>query len=491
MEFKGLIEDALGYLVIRGFAKIDDLKKYSISKNYQRFTLDKHISEIKQFYKDGENLYFPEIILSLESNFYPKSKLDKKLNLQNNIKNSFDSNVNNIEKIIDKIDFVSNIKNIEIKLTIKNGIANIIFNDNENNIFGRIDGNHRLEAFDTHTHLQKKVPFCIILFEPDKIQKQEKTLFHNINSKVVPLKIEEVLSSIILDKENFNDEYLSSEFGKSYLFSRKRIDEINIELVAPIIAEQLESIKISAFVKIFELLEKYKPKTNLETFIEIIRKVEFIYRKNKALNSKINSSVCTVFIFYAIYNPDKLGQLENWILKNYFHEITEIEPETIINILENLTKHRKLKIFVAMPYWSHAVVNEYNKLFKEALKEIEQEKDIFYELFPIMRHRGASQRIDQRLLNQIKECDIFVADLTGINQNVLYEVGYAEGLDKPSLLLRTEEDDKEKQLPFDMAQRQYIPYPKGAYYSNIKAILKNNLPTIIDDYQLKKLKLLD
>lgn len=106
-----------------------------------------------------------------------------------------------------------------------------------------------------------------------------------------------------------------------------------------------------------------------------------------------------------------------------------------------------------------------------------------------MRHRGASQRIDQRLLTQIKECDIFIADLTGINQNVLYEVAYAEGLDKPSLLLRTEEDDKEKQLPFDVAQRQYIPYPQGAYYSNIKAILKNNLPTIINDYQLKKLKL--
>ena len=31
-----------------------------------------------------------------------------------------------------------------------------------------------------------------------------------------------------------------------------------------------------------------------------------------------------------------------------------------------------------MPYWSHAIVNEYNKLFKEALKEIEQEKNIFY-----------------------------------------------------------------------------------------------------------------
>ncbi len=480
MKFKGLIGDALGYVVIRGYARIEDIKKYSKAKEYQRTTLVQHIEDIKKFYHDGKSLFFPEIILSLELKFDFTKKSDYTSNLAQDIVNgkNFNSNVDSTKIQLLKPRYQGDITKI----------ANVIIDDNAEGIFGRIDGNHRLEAFITTEHFAQEVPFCIVLFEPDRIQKQEKTLFHNINSKVVPLKTEEVLSSIILDKENFNDNDVIDEFGKSYLFSRKRIDEINIKLVAPIIAEQLESIKISAFVKIFELLEKYKPQTNLEAFIEIIRKVEFIYRKNKALNSKINSSVCTVFIFYAIYNPDKLGQLENWILKNYFHEITEIEPETIINIFENLTKHRKLKIFVAMPYWSHAVVNEYNKLFKEALKEIEQEKNIFYELFPIMRHRGASQRIDQRLLNQIKECDIFVADLTGINQNVLYEVGYAEGLDKPSLLLRTEEDDKEKQLPFDMAQRQYIPYPKGAYYSNIKAILKNNLPTIIDEYQLKKLK---
>jgi hypothetical protein len=257
------------------------------------------------------------------------------------------------------------------------------------------------------------------------------------------------------------------------------------------VAKQLETIKLSAFVEIYELLEQhnYKNKDTIHDFEKALRNVDFIYQKNKALNAKTNASICISFIFYAIFKSDKLIQLENWIVKNYFNEVTEIKSNTIIDIFENLTKNRKLKIFVAMPYWSHAHVNEYNKLFKEALKEIEQEKDIYYELLPIMRYRGASQRIDQRLLKQIKECDIFIADLTGLNQNVVYEVGYAEGLDKPTLLIRTEEEDKEKPLPFDMAQRQYVPYSKGAYYNAIKSILKNNLPTIIDDYNLKKLKL--
>ncbi len=468
-----------GYITIRGTAKFSEIVKYSESKNYQREIIPQHLQEISDYYSRGEDLFFPEVILSLDLKYdftssNAKSGVNPIQDIFNN-KKGFKSNVNDVV-----------VKTLSKRQNILLTIVNVSLNSDEK-IFGRIDGNHRLNANNTQKDYDEEIPFCIILFESDKIQKQEKTLFHNINSKVVPLKTEEVLRSIILDKQNFSDENLKNEFGNSYLFSR-RVNEFNIKSIAPIITEQLENMQISAFVKIFELLEKYKPQTNLEAFVEILRKVEFIYRKNKALNLQINSSVCIVFIFYSVHNPDKLIQLENWILKNYFHEIREIESETIISIFENLIEHRKLKIFVAMPYWSHAVVNEYNKLFKEALKEIEQEKDIFYELFPIMRHRGASQRIDQRLLNQIKECDIFVADLTGINQNVLYEVAYAEGLDKPSLLLRTEEDDKEKQLPFDMAQRQYIPYPKGAYYTNIKAILKNNLPTIIDNYQLKKLK---
>lgn len=478
MKFKGLIGDALGYIVIRGYAKIEDLKKYSTAKEYQRITLPQHIEEIKKFYHDGKNLFFPEIILSLELKF----NFDKK--------SSYSSNLT--QDILDGKNFNSNVDDIKIQLLKPRyqgditKIANIIVPDNAM-VFGRIDGNHRLEAFSASEHFDKEVPFCIVLLDQDRIQKQEKILFHNINSKVEPLKTEEVLSSIILDEENFSGDDLTSEFGESYTFSRE-YSQLNIRMIAPLVAKQLENFQTSAFEKIFTLLAEYKFINSPNNLEEVLRDIEFIYKKNKALYSNLNASICISLIFYAIYDSKKLIQFENWIIKNYFHEIPEITPERIVQIFENLTKNRKLKIFVAMPYWSHAHVNEYNKLFKEALKEIEQEENIFYELFPIMRHRGASQRIDQRLLKQIKDCDVFIADLTGINQNVLYEVAYSEGLDKPSLLLRTEEDDKEKQLPFDMAQRQYVPYPKGAYYSNIKSILKRHLPTIIDDYQLKKQK---
>lgn len=479
MKFKGLIGDALGYIVIRGYARIEDIKKYSKPKDYQRKVLDDHIEDIKKFYHNGKDLFFPETILSLELKFDFKKKEKYSSNLTQDILNgkNFNSNVDSTKIQLLKPKYQGDITQI----------ANVIIDDEAEGIFGRIDGNHRLEAFMNTEHFTKEVPFCIVLLDQDKIQKQEKTLFHNINSKVEPLKTEEVLSSIITDEQNFSDSELESEFGEAYLFSRKH-SKLNLTILVPLLSKQLENFQISSFEKVHNLLYKYEFKNIPFNLDKELRDVEFIYQKNKALNSNINPYICIAFIFYAIYMPDKLNQFENWVLQNYFHEIPEITPDRIIQIFENLTKHRKLKIFVAMPYWSHSHVNEYNKLFREALKEIEQEKNILYELFPIMRHRGASQRIDQRLLKQIKECDIFIADLTGINQNVLYETAYAEGLDKPSLLLRTEEDDKEKQLPFDMAQRQYVPYPKGAYYNSIKNILKNNLPTIIEKHHLEKLK---
>ncbi|MBO4263109.1 MAG: hypothetical protein J5871_00325, partial [Bacteroidales bacterium] len=118
------------------------------------------------------------------------------------------------------------------------------------------------------------------------------------------------------------------------------------------------------------------------------------------------------------------------------------------------------------------------------------------ELIPIMRFRGESQRIDRRLIEKIKECDIFIGDLTTVNNNVIFEIGLAEGNNKKILLIRSKEDtdrlpfdeatalDKGKLIPFDLDKLQYIPYSNSGYYNDIKAIMRNNIPVIVE--QLKK-----
>jgi nucleoside 2-deoxyribosyltransferase len=59
-----------------------------------------------------------------------------------------------------------------------------------------------------------------------------------------------------------------------------------------------------------------------------------------------------------------------------------------------------------------------------------------------------------RIFNQISKADVIVADMTGKNSNVFYEVGYAHALGKIVLLLTQSAED----IPFDLKHHQHIVY---------------------------------
>lgn len=133
------------------------------------------------------------------------------------------------------------------------------------------------------------------------------------------------------------------------------------------------------------------------------------------------------------------------------------------------------------------------------MTEISKKVNYGLELIPIMRFRGASQRIDSRLINMIKKCDIFIGDLTTCNDNVIFEVGLAEGSGKKILLIKAVEEDTDKIpfdeatkldkgviIPFDMDKLQYIPYSNSGYYNSIKGIMRNNIPVIVEQLRNKK-----
>jgi hypothetical protein len=60
----------------------------------------------------------------------------------------------------------------------------------------------------------------------------------------------------------------------------------------------------------------------------------------------------------------------------------------------------------------------------------------------------------ERIYNQISKADFIVADMTGKNPNVFYEVGYAHALDKLVILVTKKDSD----IPFDLKQRRHIIY---------------------------------
>src|SRR5215216_6741008 len=71
----------------------------------------------------------------------------------------------------------------------------------------------------------------------------------------------------------------------------------------------------------------------------------------------------------------------------------------------------------------------------------------------------------QRIYEQIEKADVIVADMTGRNPNVFFEVGYAYALKKRVILLTQQAED----IPFDLKH-----YPHIVYQGKI-ALLKSNL----------------
>jgi nucleoside 2-deoxyribosyltransferase len=64
----------------------------------------------------------------------------------------------------------------------------------------------------------------------------------------------------------------------------------------------------------------------------------------------------------------------------------------------------------------------------------------------------------ERIYNQISKADIIIADMSGKNPNVFYEVGYAHALGKKTILLTQKIED----IPFDLKGYPHIEYKRDS-----------------------------
>jgi hypothetical protein len=72
------------------------------------------------------------------------------------------------------------------------------------------------------------------------------------------------------------------------------------------------------------------------------------------------------------------------------------------------------------------------------------------------------QHILDIIHREIELADLVVADLTGANANVTYEMGYAHGLKKPMIHISVTPPE---QLPFDFRQWPIVAYELGKVHS--------------------------
>ena len=506
MVLRGVLERAFGnILCLRGYARLGDLANISkADENYQREIVDEHKEEVVSFLNGGQYTFFPELILgvSLANLGLSTEEIDSLYRVTDTGEAFKYSRIYGISIST----FVKKYGNTEFSRHITASIYNLDRISSQRP-FSRIDGNHRLEAVESAEERVKSynAPFCLALFRnDDECRKFGAVFFHNINYRARPIPEEQNLRVIFDTKDDtgndvFDDEVLKTEksFGRAYYEARRFLRTTDLSVVCNV-ARMAEPFVRTLFLRVFELLDE---KGYGENLLDLVKKA--LPRAEHALSGfdceGFDMGVAVALIYFAVNESGRhIETFVNWIAKNelQFLKNRDVDPYWLISVFEKTHRRGPYEVFVAMPYVSNPHVNDYNKLFKEILDELSDPKKngdgIEYKLTPIMRFRGEAQRIDRRLIEKIKACDIFIADITGNNENVIFEVGLAEGNGKPMLLLRSNNDAKPDKVfveneeyvrsgghvPFDMDKLQYIPYSATGYYNDIKRIVRNHLPEI-------------
>ncbi|MFY1846257.1 hypothetical protein [Achromobacter dolens] len=103
-------------------------------------------------------------------------------------------------------------------------------------------------------------------------------------------------------------------------------------------------------------------------------------------------------------------------------------------------------VFVLMPFH-----RDFNDVYRLGIKQTAEEAGLRAERVDEQLY---SESMLERIYQQITVADIIVADMTGQNPNVFYEVGYAHARGKICILLTQNASD----IPFDLKQHRHIVY---------------------------------
>ena len=120
---------------------------------------------------------------------------------------------------------------------------------------------------------------------------------------------------------------------------------------------------------------------------------------------------------------------------------------------------------------------EFDDVYKLGIKKTCEEEGFVAER---VDEQKFSENILERIYRQIAAADVVVADMTGRNPNVFYEVGYAHALKKQCILLTSKSSD----IPFDLKHHRHIIY-EGSIVTLCK-LLKSELKWQLEEIKNRK-----
>lgn len=458
-KLSGIFSESLGgTCTIRGYAKYDDIVGLSYPHpGYQRPQEDKHVDEISEFITSGSNSFSPEVVLAYTAKYdYYAPNASSEVNALADIRagKGFTSNVDGIAFKKDKA--------VENGYLYTVSIPDKKYENDTDKPFRRVDGNHRLLAIEKlistgqmrNTYL---IPFCIILFADGTPLKDEKIIFHNINSKAVPIHSEQLLNSILTDTGDglsFSDSELRENFGKEYVLARKIIN------IKPLTIRKLHSIswvrpnKLSTLIHLIIFTQKR------------VGEIDTL-EKEDAFGNALNSAISHVkeadkgkkdiasglfFLLTALYYqieiasaPGELvhykNSLASWAEKYQITEVqTNTEENAVVNaeciesIFNRYVASCEQTIFMSRCF--SAEYNENENAIRRAIREINLDKSVNLNLIRVDEHDyGETGQISDRVFADIEKSGLVIADLSSGKLNVPHEIGYAMGLKKSLILV--------------------------------------------------------
>lgn len=442
---QGVMTETLGgFRVVRGFARLSELASCSFADDYQRNLKPKHQLDIQAFYQRGEYLFYPEVVLALE--------------LQADYEKKGAPSADPMQLLMRGETFKSNVNGVSVKPTRTKTAAeltrvNVTLPEGAGKVLKRIDGNHRISAFEALTDKAlldaKPVSFCILLLPQGSAKQSEKALFYNINSKALALTSEEVYKGIVEDEAGFPDDVLANDFGPEFVICRQTHKALDFNYLPHLRGvfgqnEEQEDCRCSVLIESLRDLQRERDRLNDASplpdsagLLQAVRAVHVTY-KDERLQRSNSPGLFSAFLFFALQGGPRYRQLETWVLKNHQYELKTINASDLIRIFEKVAESRYRQIFVSMQFkipdkngqW---VDNPNWKAIEAAVAELNREHQYDLKLKPIRIDefdKGFSYPISSEIFQLIEDSGYLIADLTAGNKNVYHEVGLMMGLNQ-------------------------------------------------------------
>jgi hypothetical protein len=469
MILRGLLDQSLGgFVCVRGYAPLGALARAShADMGYQRDLISTHRETVIRFLHNRRDLFFPEIILScaLKYDFVKSRSISGLAPLGNILEGKrFVSNVDGIAVAVRTLDFrgIEDVRastKLEIaSITIpdellapekppvadelssaeKSSLAHELLTPEKSPLF-RIDGNHRLSAADEDAESRDIVaPFCIILFDAGvEERRNSKTIFHNINSKSIPLTSEQNLKIILDDDVLFPDDVLKepTSFGWAFYLARKTRAAAGPERLAAL--KDVLSNPRTVLVELFKLLLDrnaiIESEESIQVALKCLNEVHAIYNIDDDLRANHCVGLFLAFFYFCVTDPSekRLKSFRHWVAGNHLTALNNIDAGALIEIFERVHLAKRRTIFVSMQFGddTKAIFDT----IKKTIDQINKEARPHIKIEPLRIDtliKGHSFTITDEILTAIEDSGLLIADLTYGNKNVYHEVGYLMGLNR-------------------------------------------------------------